>query len=130
MKPNIQKTTALLLVLFALPACSTILEGRSQQIQVNTNPPGANCDFLRNGESIASVAPTPGGTYIEKTKYDLNIKCNKPGYQESTYLDHSGVDWVTAGNVLLGGLIGWGIDSATGADNKYDSPVNISLPKK
>jgi hypothetical protein len=33
----------------------------------------------------------------------------------------------TFGNIAIGGLIGWGIDSAVGADNKYDSPMNITL---
>jgi hypothetical protein len=36
----------------------------------------------------------------------------------------------TFGNIVAGGLIGWGVDSATGSDNKYDSPVNITLSKK
>jgi len=26
-------------------------------------------------------------------------------------------------NIILGGGIGWAADSASGADNKYDSPV-------
>ena len=29
--------------------------------------------------------------------------------------------------IILGGGIGWAIDSARGADNKYDSPINITL---
>lgn len=33
----------------------------------------------------------------------------------------------TFGNIVLGGGIGWAIDSASGADNKYTSPVNITL---
>jgi hypothetical protein len=28
---------------------------------------------------------------------------------------------------VLGGLVGWGIDSASGADNYYQSPVNLTL---
>jgi len=117
-------------LLLLLPACATIVEGRSQEIMVNTNPSGADCDLLRNNEAVGEINKTPGSVYIEKTKYDLTIKCNKPGYETSTYLDHSGAAGATFGNIVLGGLIGWGVDSATGSDNKYDSPVNITLNKK
>ena len=55
------------------------------------------------------------------------IRCNKDGYQEATYLNHSGSAGATFGNIVLGGGIGWAVDSAAGADNKYDSPVNITL---
>ena len=97
---------------------------------VNTNPKGAACEFTRNGESLGTISPTPGSMYIEKTKYDILITCRKKGYETATYLNHSGAAGVTVGNILLGGGIGWAVDSASGADNKYDSPVNITLSKK
>jgi hypothetical protein len=110
-----------------LSACSSIIEGTSQEIVVNTSPAGAACSLERQGMSIARVAPTPGAATIKKTKYDITIKCNKAGYQEATYLNHSGAAAATAGNIILGGGIGWAIDSAAGADNKYDRPVSITL---
>ncbi len=113
-----------------LSACSSIIEGTSQEITVNTNPPGADCSLNRQGISIARVNPTPGAATIKKTKYDITIVCNKKGYEEATYLNHSGSAGATFGNIVLGGGIGWAVDSAAGADNKYDSPVNISLSKK
>jgi hypothetical protein len=51
----------------------------------------------------------------------------KDGYQQTTYLNHSGVAGATFGNIVLGGGVGWAIDSASGADNKYESPVNMTL---
>jgi len=119
-----------LFLLLLLPACATIIDGRSQEIMVNTNPPGADCDLVRNNEVVGDIPKTPGSVYIEKTKYDLTIKCNKTGYEAATYMDKSGSAGATWGNIVLGGLIGWGVDSATGSDNKYDSPVNITLNKK
>ncbi len=118
------------LLLLCLAGCSSIIEGRSQTIQVNTNPVGATCDFTRNNEVLASIDSTPGSVYIEKTKYDITITCEKKGYETATYLNHSGAAGATFGNIVLGGGIGWAIDSASGADNKYDSPVNITLSKK
>lgn len=121
------KSILMVVALLGLTACSTIIDGRSQQIMVNTNPSGANCNILRNGDKIASIIDTPGSAYIEKTKYDIRIECRKAGYQEATYLNHSGTAGATWGNIVAGGLIGWGVDSATGSDNKYESPVNITL---
>jgi len=110
-----------------LGACSTIIEGKSQQIVVNSNPVGADCGLYRQGMRIATVQSAPGSTLIEKSKYDIWIACVKSGYQMATYYNHSGVAGATLGNIILGGGIGWAIDSATGSDNKYDSPVNITL---
>ena len=110
-----------------LGACSTIIEGRSQQMMVNSNPPGADCGLYRQNIRIATIQNAPGSTLIEKTKYDIWVACVKPGYQIATYYNHSGAAGATFGNIILGGGIGWAIDSATGSDNKYESPVNITL---
>jgi len=100
---------------------------------VVTNPVGAMCTFERKGTVIATIVATPAATRIKKTKDDITIKCNKDGYEETTFLNHSGIAGAAFGNVvggILTGGIAWGIDSASGADNKYDSPVNITLLPK
>jgi len=111
----------------ALTGCSTIIEGRSQQILVNSNPPGADCGLYRQGIRIATIQNAPGSALIEKTKYDIWIACVKPGFQQATLYNHSGAAGATVGNIILGGGIGWIVDSATGSDNKYDTPVNITM---
>ncbi len=122
-----KRTLIGLLSLCTLSACASIIEGTSQELTINTNPSGANCSLERQGVTIARVGSTPGATTIKKTKYDIVVKCNKDGYQEATYLNHSGSAGATFGNIVLGGGIGWAVDSAAGADNKYDSPMNITL---
>src|SRR5947208_5875416 len=91
------------------------------------NPAGADYQFVREGNEISLVAQSPGGVTIKKTKHDITVKCDKAGYQEATYLNHSGAAGATFGNIVLGGGIGWAIDSASGADNKYDGVVNMTL---
>lgn len=121
------KKLAVSVALLALTGCASIIDGTSQTLTVNTNPPGANCDFMREGQVIASIANTPGGVVVEKTKHDINVVCKKAGYQDATYFNNSGVQEATFGNIVAGGVIGWGIDSASGADNKYTPDMNITL---
>lgn len=110
-----------------ISACSSIIEGTTQEILVNTNPPGADCAFEREGLTIARVNPTPGIALVEKTKHDITVNCAKAGFDNSTFFNKSGVAGATFGNIILGGGIGWAIDSASGADNKYTTPINITL---
>jgi len=128
----LKKSLSLILVLssISLGACSTIVDGTSQEIVINTNPSGADCEIERKGTNVAIVSSTPGTALVSKTKDDILITCRKEGFYETTIRNKSRTTWGTLGNVLLGGAVGWGIDSATGADNKYYSPVNIELKPK
>jgi len=110
-----------------LTGCSSIVEGTSQEIAVNTTPPGASCSLNRGGEKIATIEKTPGSVTVEKTKDDITVICELDGYQKNDVVNESGTAAATFGNLLFGGAVGWAIDSATGSDNKYDSPLAIAL---
>ncbi len=114
-------------MLVGLGTCSSIIDGTTQEILVNTNPDGASCDLIRQNITIANIPKTPAATTIEKTKYDLSIECTREGFHKAVYFNKSDVAGATFGNIILGGGIGWAIDSASGADNKYTSPVNLTL---
>lgn len=107
--------------------CATMFDGKTQAITVNTSPPKANCLFKRNGQDVGDIEKTPGSAVIEKSRDDVTVVCNKKGYEESTYIDKSGVAAWTFVNILFGGVIGLAVDYGTGAINKYDSPVNMTL---
>jgi len=115
----------------ALCGCVSVFEGTSQDISINTNPTGASCVLERPQLPIGSVVTSPGTVTVRKSKYDITIKCNKPGYQEASYINHSGTSATIAANVAVDLILTAGIssivDSSTGADNKYDSVVNIML---
>lgn len=116
---------------FALSGCATVFEGTSQEISVVTNPPGAYCVFERQGMQVGTISASPGTANIRKSKYDIIIRCSKAGYQDAQYLNHSGTTATIAANVAADLLLTAGlssiVDSADGADNKYDSAVNITL---
>ena len=126
------RVLAIGLAVLGLWSCSWIVRGTSQDIFINTIPAGADCILEREGREIATLANTPGTVSVEKTKHDITITCTKDGYQTATYYNKSG--WESgsgAGGIALDVLLTLGlssaIDSATGADNKYKSPVNITL---
>jgi hypothetical protein len=106
--------------------CASIIDGTTQRISASTTPSGARCTFWRNGGLVADIASTPGSVTIEKSKVDLFIVCDKPGFTPATYVNKSGLAMATYANVLTLGLA-WAVDSSRGADNKYESQVTLAL---
>lgn len=118
-----------------LAGCGTITQGTSQNITITSTPPGGHCDLTRKGEHVATLDATPGTVKVDKTKNDILLTCKLVGYQDASANLESGYGAGTFGNIILGGGIGWAIDSATGADNKYPSsaavhfiPVGVTSP--
>ena len=109
----------------ALSGCATVIKGTSQSIVVTTPPvTGANC-ILSSKEGNWLVT-SPGSVTVEKSKEDILIKCQKPGYQDAAATIPSDFQGWTAGNIILGGIIGVGVDAATGAMNEY--PNSYAVP--
>lgn len=110
--------------------CGSIVGGTSQEIQISSTPPGADCAIYREGLIIGRVNPTPGTATIQKSKKDLVITCTKVQCEPAQTSCTSGVEPWSIGNILfglIGGPIGLIIDHSTGAVNKYESPVNVTL---
>lgn len=126
-KPALVRLAVVVCAALSASACSSIADGTSQQLAIGTTPTGADCELTRNGLVIARVNPTPGLITVDKTKYDILVKCRKEGFHEASYFNESDVAGATFGNIILGGGIGWAIDSASGADNKYHTPVEVLL---
>jgi len=116
--------------LLFISGCAAVIEGRSQEVVVKTNPEGARCTLVRNDIPLGTILTTPGTLYIKKTKDDISIKCVKMGYKNHKVVLKSGSPKDNLLYILVGGPIGWGVDSATGSDNYYQSPVMIEMQKK
>ena len=124
---NVLRWAAVAFVLAQLTACATIVKGHSQQINVTTNPAGAVCTLERDGKSVASVNPTPGSVTVEKSRKDLSVDCRKEGYLPAAGKVTSKFHPMTFGNILFGGIIGLGVDAASGAMTEYDELVTLRL---
>lgn len=110
-----------------LAGCGTITQGTSQNITITSSPPGGHCELTRKGEHVATLDKTPGTVKVDKTKNDILLNCSMAGYQDASANLESGYGIGTFGNIILGGGIGWAIDSATGADNKYPSSAQVQF---
>ena len=115
------------IALAQLTGCATIVKGHSQQINVATDPPGAACELQRDGTAIATVNPTPGMATVEKSRKDLAISCRKSGYFDADGKVVSKFHPMTFGNVLFGGIIGFGVDAASGAMMEYEESISVRL---
>jgi len=109
-----------------LSGCATIINGTSQSMTVATSPPNATCAVDRMGERIGMVQ-TPGSLRVDKSKNSLTVTCAKPGYQTASVTRSPSFSLVTLGNAIAGGVIGVGVDFATGANFKYPEEVQMGL---
>lgn len=110
-----------------LAACATIVKGTTQVVAVNTpGVPGATCTL--SSPSLGSrVVITPGTTTVEKSKDNINVRCTKECYLDGAGVLSSSFQAVTAGNIILGGVIGLGVDAASGAMNEYAAEVQVVM---
>ena len=63
---------------------------------------------------------------ILKRKFDHIAEISKEGYQKETVNIKSVLSGAVAGNIIAGGLIGWGVDAASGAQWRL-VPETINL---
>jgi hypothetical protein len=110
-----------------LAACATITQGTTQSVLVSTGDvTGATCTLSSSRVSTVSVV-TPGAVVINKGRDPVNVSCTKDCYQPSLGVIDSKINPATAGNILLGGVIGLAIDATTGATRQYDGTVTVTM---
>ncbi len=126
--PRLRRLAPLAL-LCGLGACSSIVEGTSQVIRVNTNPSEATCTMSRDGRVLGVIQRTPGAIKVEKNSNGIRVDCQKPGYETTTQWLDSEFAAAVLGNLILGGVIGVVVDSASGASRKYADEVNLALAR-
>ena len=118
---------AAVVMMAGVAGCASVISGTSQTLTLDTVPSGADCSLTRKGLVIGRVNPTPGAVYVQRTHDDITVSCTKEGYQTGSFLNKSGLEAATLGNVILGGLVGVVVDAASGANNKYDEKMRIVL---
>ncbi len=129
--PRLVRILALACAASSLAACATVTRGSNDAWMVDSDPSGARVETT-NGHMCAS---TPCAIKMSR-KSEFTATISKPGYKPATVqvthkTANAGAAGV-AGNVLVGGLIGIGVDMATGASQDLTpNPVKVTLePEK
>lgn len=110
-----------------LSGCASVVRGTDEQISFQSNPTAAHL-ALSNG---LSCPETPCELKVQR-KDDFTATFTKDGYQPESvrvvsHVSGSGVA-AGAGNLLLGGIVGVGVDAYTGANLDHTpNPVITSL---
>ena len=123
------KLLTVALAAISLSGCSTVMNGSNQLVKFNTGEvTGANCNATGGSDfSVNETFVTPAELQIPRSKKTLKIECNKAGYQTANKNVVGRAEGATAGNLLLGGPIGVGVDALTGAIYKYPDTISIDM---
>ena len=65
--------------------------------------------------------------FIDKSKFALSVICTRDGYYPNFGALKPNFQPMTLGNILLGGIVGIVVDTATGADRKYDASIKVDM---
>ena len=109
--------------------CASVTRGTTENISISSTPAGATAELSGLDNPAACVTPC---VVVAKRSADITVTFNKEGYEPQVIpltkeIPGTGAAGF-AGNLLLGGLVGMGVDAATGAalDHK-PNPVVVTL---
>jgi hypothetical protein len=109
--------------------CASISRGTTENISISSTPPGATAELSGLDNPTSCVTPC---VVVVKRSADITVTINKEGYEPQVIpltkeIAGSGAAGF-AGNVLVGGLVGMGVDAATGAAQDHKpNPVIVTL---
>lgn len=121
------KPALALIAVLLLANCATITRGSDDVLEIKTEPAGAQVQ-TSNGFSCSSTPcaikmPRRSELVVDITK----ASCRPVEVNVTHKTANSGAAGV-AGNVLVGGIIGLGVDAATGASQDLvPNPVEVTL---
>ncbi|NJO56079.1 MAG: hypothetical protein HC834_06680 [Rhodospirillales bacterium] len=111
----------------AVGGCATIVKGTTQQVSIVTpNAPGAECTLVSDGIGT-KVVTTPATIVLDKSQHNIAVTCKKRCFQDGTGIISSHTESMAAGNIIAGGVIGLGVDAASGAMNRYSAENQIAM---
>jgi len=114
---NLKSIAALAFAGAALSGCASIVEGTTQIIAVTSVPSSEGTYYVT----------TPGNATVHKTKHNLDVVCKLDGFKDLHGVIESHFNGATAGNIIAGGIIGVGIDAATGANYNYPTKFEVTM---
>jgi predicted small secreted protein len=111
-----------------LAACATVTRGTTEQIQFNSEPSGAHVRTSLNHE-----CDTPCTLAVSR-KDEFAVVFTKDGYESQTLQVTTAIAGAGAagfaGNVLIGGVVGMGVDAATGSTLEHKPNPVVAVLRK
>jgi len=68
-----------------------------------------------------------GAVTLQNGRDNVSVHCTKECYQDGAGVIASNMEGMTAGNIILGGVIGIGVDAASGAMNSYTPDIQVIM---
>lgn len=107
--------------------CATITKGTTQAVAVSTpGAPGATCTLTSGGIGSKTLT-TPATIVLDKSQDNIQVVCRKECYQDAVGIIASHTEAMAAGNIIAGGVIGLGVDAASGAMNTYNADNQFAM---
>jgi len=121
------KFIILALAISSLAGCATITRGTSDDVVIDVEPKNATVTT-----SLGLTCEAQPCTIKASRKKGFTVTAKAEGYEDASVEVTTGVSKGgtagLAGNVLVGGLVGLGIDAATGASKSHSpNPVVIRM---
>ena len=123
------RVMAIAMLAFSMSACATVERGSNDEWRVITDPSGARVE-TSNGHFCAA---TPCEIRMARRSTFI-ATVTLPGYKTETYVVKNRLSGEgamnAAGNVLIGGIIGLGVDAFSGAALDLDpNPLHLILER-
>lgn len=123
-------TLAAVAVTLATSGCASIVSGTNQSLSVTSKNKGeahsgAKCTLI-NDKGTWYVT-TPGSVTVRRSFNDLSVNCAADAVEPGIAIVKSSTKGMAFGNILFGGVIGVGVDAATGAAYDYPEIILVEM---
>lgn len=131
---NKTNTIAVLSLTLLGSGCASIVTGHNQSVSVETRSKqseavaSANCK-LTNDKGTWFVT-SPGSVSVRRSYGDLLVNCEKANQEPGVASVKSSTKAMAFGNIIFGGVIGAGVDIASGAAYDYPTLITVWMGEK
>ncbi len=123
-----KKVFVIAVALVLLTGCATVLDSDVQTVRViatcNGKSVPAQCS-LENDKGLWEVN-APGTITVHKDSSALRVRCQSPFFKGGSTQLNAGLNSLLAGNALIGGFVGVGVDAMTGKGFSYQPVVKVA----
>ncbi len=115
---------------FTFTGCASIVSGNNQSLSVTTQKngsdvAGAKCSLVNDKGTW--FLTSPGSVTVRRSYGDLAVDCKMDGSDPGLASVKSSTKAMAFGNILFGGIIGVGVDTATGAAYDYPELILVDM---